>query len=178
MRVELAWPLPAGPPAQPAQSGSAQTPAARPLVLDTNIVLDLLVFADPATALLRQLLQAGALGWMATAPMRSELERVLAYDHIAPRVAFYGLDTARVLAAFDAQARRVPVAARVPAVVCKDADDQPFLDLAAAHGAVLLSKDRAVLALRKRLRSHGADVGTVLVQARPGAGAGVPVPRA
>lgn len=175
MRIELGWPL--------AEQGTKQgaeekAPAARALVLDTNIVLDLLVFTDPATALLRQLLQAGALDWMATAPMRSELERVLAYDHIAPRVAFYGLDTARVLAAFDAQARRVPVAARVPAAVCKDADDQPFLDLAAAHGAVLLSKDRAVLALRKRLRSHGADVGTVLVQARPGAGAGVPVPRA
>ena len=174
MRVELAWALPAGQPAEPTAQGGAQAPVARPLVLDTNIVLDLLVFADPDTALLRQLLQAGALGWIATAPMRSELERVLAYDHIAPRVAFYGLSSPGVLAAFDAQARCVPVAARVPAVVCKDADDQPFLDLAAAHGAVLLSKDKAVLALRKRLRSHGADVGTVLVQAPPGGGVVVP----
>ena len=31
---------------------------ARALVLDTNIVLDLLVFADPDTALLRQLLHS------------------------------------------------------------------------------------------------------------------------
>ena len=53
----------------------------------------------------------------------------------------------------------------VPAVVCRDADDQPFLDLAAAHGAMLLSKDKAVVALRKRLRNHGAEVGTVLVAA-------------
>ena len=160
MRIELGWPL-AGQGLE-AQAG-AHAPTARAVVLDTNIVLDLLVFADPDTALLRQLLHSGALHWVATAPMRDELERVLAYEHIAPRVDFYGLSTTSVLAAFDAQVHRVPVAAGVPAVVCKDADDQRFLDLAAAHGAVLLSKDRAVLALRKRLRHHGADVGTVLV---------------
>ena len=158
MRVELAWPL-AG------HGGEGSATAPRALVLDTNIVLDLLVFADPATGLLCTLLQSGELDWIATAPMRSELERVLAYAHIAPRVAFYALDTAGVLAAFDAQARCVPVASRVPAVVCRDADDQPFLDLAAAHGAMLLSKDKAVVALRKRLRNHGAEVGTVLVAA-------------
>ena len=157
MRVELAWPL-AG-----HQGADAAVP--RALVLDTNIVLDLLVFADPATALLRQLVQSGALDWVATAPMRSELDRVLAYAHIAPRVAFYGLSNARVLAAFDAQVRCVAVAARVPGATCKDTDDQQFLDLAAAHSAVLLSKDKAVIALRKRLRNHGADVGTVLVAA-------------
>ena len=186
MRVELAWPLPARPqtwppqggmptPASPSAPALAPAPAARPVVLDTNIVLDLLVFADPATALLRQLLQAGALQWIATAAMRGELERVLAYDHIAPRVVFYGLSAPGVLAAFDAQVRCVPVAARLPTVVCRDTDDQPFLDLAAAHGAVLLSKDRAVLALRKRLRNFGADVGTVLVQVLPEAGVAAPV---
>lgn len=175
MRIELGWPL--------AEQGTKQgaeekAPAARALVLDTNIVLDLLLFADPNTALLRQLLQTGALRWVATAPMRNELERVLAYDHIAPRVAFHGLSTASVLAAFDAQVHCVPVAERVPAVVCRDTDDQPFLDLAAAHGAVLLSKDRAVVALRKRLRQHGAVVGTVLVAAllaKDGRGAVLPL---
>ena len=158
MQVELGWPL-AG-----QEAGGAAT-APRALVLDTNVVLDLLVFADPATALLRTLLQANALDWIATAPMRDELERVLAYPHIAPRVSFYGLSAACVLAVFDSQVRCVPVAVRVPAATCKDADDQQFLDLAAAHGAVLLSKDKAVIALRKRLRDHGAQVGTVLVAA-------------
>ena len=172
MRIELSWPLDRH--AQEVQAAGPQDIAARALVLDTNIVLDLLVFADPATALLRRLLQTGALHWVATAPMREELERVLAYGHIAPRVAFYGLSTASVLAAFDAQVHCVPVAACVPAVVCKDADDQRFLDLAAAHGAVLLSKDRAVLALRKRLHSHGAVVGTVLV-AKDAKGAALPL---
>lgn len=39
--------------------------------------------------------------------------------------------------------------------VCKDPDDQQFIDLAVRHGALLLSKDRAVLSLRKRLLALG-----------------------
>ena len=150
-RVELRWPLEAAPVVE-----------GRALVLDTNVVLDLLVFADPATALVRELLHAKALRWLATAAMRQELARVLDYPKIAPRVAFYGLSAASVLAAFDAQTQIVPVAARIPAT-CRDADDQPFLDLAAAHSAILLSKDQAVLALRKRLLVYGALVANVLV---------------
>ena len=61
------------------------------IVLDTNIVLDLLVFADAATVPLRDALQTGRLQWVATAPMRDELERVLAYPQIAKRLAFYAL---------------------------------------------------------------------------------------
>ena len=54
----------------------------RALVLDTNIVLDLLVFADPATAPLPGLMASGRLRWIATAGMRAELARVLAYAQI------------------------------------------------------------------------------------------------
>ena len=129
----------------------------RALVLDTNIVLDLLVFADPATALLPGLLASEALHWIATAGMRSELARVLGYPQIAPRVAFYGLTPESVLARFDAAVQTVEPAPRASAV-CKDADDQPFIDLAVAHGAFLLSKDRAVLQLRKRMALLGAVV--------------------
>ena len=152
-RVELRWPLEAEP---------SPAIAERALVLDTNIVLDLLVFSDPATALVRQLLNAKTLRWIATAAMRQELARVLDYPKIAPRVAFYGLSTASVLAAFDAQVQIVSTSARI-STTCRDADDQQFLDLAAAHRAVLLSKDKAVLALRKRLLAYGAQVATALV---------------
>jgi len=133
----------------------------RALVLDTNIVLDLLVFADPATALLPGLLASGTLRWIATAGMRSELARVLAYPQIAPRVAFYGLAPEGVLARFDAAVQTVEAAARARAI-CTDTDDQAFIDLAAAHGAILLSKDKAVLRLRKRLLACGAEAGTSL----------------
>jgi predicted nucleic acid-binding protein len=128
-------------------------------VLDTNIVLDLLVFGDPATKVLLVELEAGRLRWVATQPMRDELERVLAYSHIVPRLQFYRLSAADVLARFDALVQPVAVAPKV-ALNCKDADDQKFIDLAAAHQSLLLSKDHAVLALAKRLRAFGAHTRT------------------
>jgi hypothetical protein len=69
--------------------------AARALVLDTNIVLDLLVFADPAVRPLPPLLASGALRWIAAPAMRVELERVLGYPQIAPRLDYYGLSAAQ-----------------------------------------------------------------------------------
>ena len=135
---------------------------ARPVVVDTNVALDLLIFSDPRTAPLRTLLAQGRLDWIATQVMRDELERVLAYPHIVSRMDFYRVDAAQVLTAFDAQARLVDIAPRV-AYVCKDADDQKFIDLAAAHRAVLLSKDKAVICMRKRLANLGADVATEVV---------------
>ena len=135
---------------------------ARPVVVDTNVALDLLIFSDPRTAPLRTLLTQGRLDWIATQVMRDELERVLAYPHIVSRMDFYRVDAAQVLAAFDAQARLVDIAPRV-AYVCKDADDQKFIDLAAAHRAILLSKDKAVICMRKRLLTLDAHVATALV---------------
>jgi len=133
------------------------------LVLDTNIVLDLLVFRDPPTHALHAALFANPqipdLMWLATVPMREELARVLAYPHIAVRLAFHGLQAAQVLSHFDARARIVPVAPKAPAT-CKDPDDQKFIDLAVSHGATLLSKDKAVLCMRKRLMKLGVvDLG-------------------
>ena len=57
------------------------------LVIDTNIVLDLWLFEDPATIPLRAALQSGAISHLATASMRDELERVLTYPHLVKRMA-------------------------------------------------------------------------------------------
>ena len=132
-----------------------------PIVIDTNIILDLFVFGDPATAPLRQQLDAGELGWVATQPMRDELERVLAYPQIVPRMDFYGRSAPEVLGHFDRLVRRVEVAPKTTAT-CKDADDQKFIDLAVAHGARLLSKDRAVLCMKKRLLALGVLAGAAI----------------
>jgi putative PIN family toxin of toxin-antitoxin system len=134
----------------------------RPVVVDTNVALDLLIFSDPRTAPLRTLLAQGRLAWIATQVMRDELQRVLAYPHIAERMDYYRVDAAQVLTAFDAQVQRVEIAPKV-AYVCKDADDQKFIDLAAAHRAILLSKDKAVICMRKRLMNLGTDVATEVV---------------
>ena len=125
------------------------------VILDTNIVLDTFVFNDPVAQPLLAALQTGALRWIATAPMRDELERVLAYPKIAQRLAFYQLQAAQVLAQFDALVQTVAVAAKAP-IVCKDPDDQKFIDLAVAHKTRVLSKDHAVLCMQKRLLAFGA----------------------
>ena len=120
------------------------------VVIDTNIVLDAFVFNDAAAQPLLDGLNNGTLRWLATQPMRDELERVLAYPQIVKRLHFYALQAEAVLARFDAHAQLQPVAPKAP-VTCKDADDQKFIDLAVAHQCLLLSKDQAVLCMAKRL---------------------------
>ena len=73
----------------------------QPLVIDTNIVLDLLVFRDPAAAPLSEALGARRLAWLATDAMREELARVLGYPHLAARLARDGGSAEGVLALFD-----------------------------------------------------------------------------
>ena len=120
------------------------------IVLDTNIVLDVFVFNDPAAQPLKEALASHQFQWISTQPMRDELERVLAYPKIVVRLAFYQRTAAEVLARFDAQAQLVEVAPKA-SVTCTDPDDQKFIDLAVAHQATLLSKDNAVLCMAKRL---------------------------
>ena len=139
------------------------------LVLDTNVVLDLFVYEDPATVALREQLADAQTRWLSTPVMREELRRVLAYPQVVKRLEARSLQADAVLAAFDARAEIVDSAPKAP-YTCKDADDQKFIDLAVAHTAALLSKDKAVLCMRKRLANLGADVATALVlEAAPAA---------
>ena len=141
-------------------SATPGAPAA-PIVIDTNIVLDLLVFDDPRWAPLRAALAADELRWLATAAMRDELLRVLGYPLIARRLEKDARPPQAVMAAFDAQVHTVadkPARARF---VCKDPDDQIFIDLAVAQAARLLSKDQAVLSMRKRLATLGVEVSPI-----------------
>lgn len=135
----------------------------RPLVIDTNVVLDLLVFNEPAHALriaaLHQLLEQAPGLWLRTDPMADELARVLAYPKLAIRLDHHGLSRHDVLASYHARTRRVEPAAGC-VVRCRDRDDQMFIDLAVAHQADLLSKDALVLQLRKRLLPLGVRVQT------------------
>ena len=127
------------------------------VVIDTNIVLDIWVYQDPATLPLINALEEGKLHWLATAPMREELLRVLDYPHIAQRRDRDGVTAQAVLAHFDRLAHLQAIAPKAP-YVCKDEDDQKFIDLAVAHQAVLLSKDKQVLRLTNRLAKLGVAV--------------------
>lgn len=127
------------------------------LIIDTNVVLDLFVFNDAEIATLKTTLLAGELNWIVVPAMRIELERVLTYPKIVPRMAFYQVTAAAVLDKFDQLATMVDPAPRAP-WTCKDPDDQMFIDLAVQHQATLLSKDQAVLCMAKRLLTAGAVV--------------------
>jgi putative PIN family toxin of toxin-antitoxin system len=140
---------------------AAPAPESRPVVLDTNIVLDLLVFRDPATSSLRTALAGQRLQWIATPPMRMELLRVLGYPQVVKSLRHHAVLAEQVLASFDAQASMQTVAPKAP-VTCKDADDQKFIDLAVAHQATLLSKDKAVLCMKKRLALLAVCAGVTL----------------
>lgn len=127
------------------------------LVIDTNWVLDLCVFDDPGARPLLTELQAGRWRWLACDGMREELARVLGYPAVRRRLDSLGQDLSTALDWFDRLAIPVPAAPR-SAWRCTDPDDQRFIDLAVQHRAVLLSKDKAVLHMRRRLAQAGVRV--------------------
>ncbi|MFT3663393.1 putative toxin-antitoxin system toxin component, PIN family [Piscinibacter sp.] len=126
-------------------------------MLDTNVVLDWLVFRDPSATPLEAALAAGGWRWHATTAMRSELEQVLTYQVIEA----WSPDPAAVLAQWQRWAEPVEPqpASLVPPLRCTDPDDQKFIDLALQLGrCTLLSRDRAVLKLAGRARAHGVSI--------------------
>jgi putative PIN family toxin of toxin-antitoxin system len=136
------------------------------VVLDTNIVLDLWLYQDPATPALQQALSQKRVRWLATQVMRDELERVLAYTHIVKRLVFSQLTAEDILTQFDTHAQLMPVASKAM-FVCKDGDDQKFIDLAAQHKTQLISKDKAVLTMRNRMARLGVAVAKIFPAALP-----------
>jgi uncharacterized protein len=135
-------------------------PRAPIIVLDTNAVLDLLLFCNPECAALQSALGSPSIRWVATAAMRNELAQVLArgdLDNWAP-------DLPRIWSQWDRYCVAWPEPETVnadPRLRCTDPDDQKFIDLAlGCQARWLVSRDRAVLKLGRRLREHGIDVVT------------------
>jgi len=137
----------------------AQAPVRR--VLDTNIVLDLWVFDEPKAEALRESVESGSTQWLATATMREELARVLAYPQIVKRLMHRQLPASTVLDHFDRWAQLQPDAPKAP-YACKDTDDQKFIDLAVQHTAALHSKDAQVLCMKKRLERCGVTLNPLM----------------
>ena len=127
------------------------------IVLDTNVVLDWLLFADPAVEAIAQAIVAGRLRWRASASMRDELAHVLARGLAAAR----GADAAALLARWDAHAAAPEPEPPPQPLLCTDPDDQKFIDLALCTRARwLVSRDRAVLKLARRTAPLGLAVVT------------------
>lgn len=126
------------------------TPAAAlRVVLDTNVLVSLWIFANSRYAPLRAALEDGRWQALANEASLAEFARVLAYPQfgLAPEHQAQALTEFRQLAA--------PVVARpadpVPLPRCKDHDDQKFLEIARDGGAGwLVTSDRALLVLARR----------------------------
>jgi predicted nucleic acid-binding protein len=131
------------------------------VVIDTNIALDLLVFDEPSARPLAAQLECGSLRWIATQAMRDELERVLAYEQIAARLRASGQHADAVLDRFDRRAVLVDTPPKAQPR-CSDPDDQKFIDLAVQQRCLLLSKDAALLSMRKRLAALEVNVAAVM----------------
>lgn len=128
------------------------------LVLDTNVWLDWLVFDNPEVVPLREAVAAGASIVIDPACL-AELERALAYPlgrwtltaagHAAAMAACRAMiDRAAPLTAGNAAqgAQTLPI--------CRDPDDQKFLELARDRRAdVLVTRDRALLELARPRRA-------------------------
>lgn len=129
------------------------TASAGPIVIDTNVLLDLFVFHDPRWAALTAALDAGAIQAVTRADCRAEYLVVLNYPHLPLDEAKRAIAAARfdqllTLVAPDARPVRLPI--------CTDRDDQKFLELARDAGAtVLITKDKALLKLGRKTANAG-----------------------
>jgi putative PIN family toxin of toxin-antitoxin system len=127
------------------------------VVLDTNVCLDLFVFHDPRWNMLYNALLAGAIDAVTRDDCRREWQIVLGYPHLPLDAA----SRAHGIAEFDRLIPCLPPDAIVPQTeirlpICKDRDDQKFLELARdAHAQVLITKDKALLKLAKRNAKAG-----------------------
>lgn len=125
------------------------------LVLDTNVVLDWVAFEDARVQPIAAAIERGALRAATSAACLQELRRALGYTQVKLDSAAQARAFARYAAhatVFDisapAQARDLPL--------CDDRDDQKFLELAwHARASHLLTRDKAVLKLARRLRGPG-----------------------
>lgn len=133
------------------------------VVFDTNVLLDFWLFDDPLARPLRAAFDEGRVIALRSADCDAELADVLARPCFA-------LDADRrstLLAGW--RTRAMPIAHVFPApFACSDPRDQKFVELAVcARADALVSKDRALLALRRRAARVGLKI--VAAEAAPAA---------
>jgi len=125
-------------------------------VIDTNVWLDLFVFQDPAARNLALALQSGALLAVRSPRTDAELHAVLARPKIAARLPQAAV--AELTQNWQARTRHIETSRPAP-WVCRDRDDQKFLDLAfSVRAQALFTKDRALLRLARRARRDGLQI--------------------
>jgi uncharacterized protein len=130
------------------------------LVLDTNVVLDWLLFQDAAIEPLRLAVRESRVSLVADTHALDELRRVLQYRKL-------GVAVVRQQEVLKQYERALSPLADLTGEMelplgfprCRDPDDDPFVALAyLARADALVSKDRQVLKLRKKAAKFGVVV--------------------
>jgi putative PIN family toxin of toxin-antitoxin system len=133
-------------------------------VLDTNVVIDWLVFDDPYMTPLRRVAAAGTITILTHELAMGEFARVLTY----PELRLNEERRAKALWCYREQTRLVemPQAFAIgqwqlpknfPS--CRDRDDDLFLALAYhAQATALVTRDKALLKMRKRMRKFDMSI--------------------
>ena len=126
------------------------------LVLDTNVILDLLVFKDPSTEPIRLLLDANQVDAVRTPASMAELIDVIG----RPTFKLSQADQEIVVQAWESSSRLIEDTAIESApFTCRDLDDQVFINMAySLRPALLLSKDLRVLELHKIAKHYGVEI--------------------
>lgn len=123
------------------------------LVLDTNTVMALWHFDDPALRPLARAIEAGEVALFSRDDALEELRRVLAYTQFGIAIA----DQHGLFERYRARTRAAPQPAdeAVALPACRDRDDQKFLEIARDAGVShLLTRDKLLLKLARHRMLH------------------------
>ena len=126
------------------------------LVLDTNVILDLLVFQDPAAEVIQTVLDARLVD-----AVRSEASMLELMDVIQrPNFKLSKGQQQIILKQWERASRLLENTTIEPApFTCRDPDDQVFLDMAySIRPALVLSKDLRVLELGTIAQRYGVEI--------------------
>jgi predicted nucleic acid-binding protein len=126
------------------------------LILDTNVILDLLVFKDPSAKPIRLLLDAKQVDAVRTSASMAELIDVIG----RPAFKLSREDQETIVQAWEISSRLLESTALEAApFTCRDLDDQVFINMAySIRPALLLSKDLRVLELQTIAKRHGIEI--------------------
>jgi putative PIN family toxin of toxin-antitoxin system len=126
------------------------------LILDTNVILDLLVFKDPSTEPIRLLLDAKQVDAVRTSASMAELMDVIG----RPTFKLSQEDQETIREAWESSSRLLENTAIEQApFTCRDPDDQVFINMAySLRPALLLSKDLRVLELQAIAQRHDVEI--------------------
>jgi uncharacterized protein len=133
-------------------------------VLDTNVVIDWLMFNDPFMNPLRERVADGRLLVLTHEPALVELKRVLGYRQLklsperqAEIYARYVASTTAVSLPDGASLKKLMMPGGFPR--CRDRDDEHFIALAYHQKAdALVSRDNAVYGLKARAAKFGLTI--------------------